>query len=245
MENTKESQNVKEPAKQPIKQRWARLVAYINRKMSERKSNKEKEAAQDKAARITARATVWIAGFTIVIAGVGCYQYHVMGAQLDVMRKDQRPWISGSNVKISSVPNGPIIASVSLTNVGKTPARRFEAKMVITMIKNGDSPALTYSDHPVQDETAGIIFPSEPNEIKIPLIRVNPNGTFVPWVMTATEIEDFDKGNSFFEAYGEVTYLDQYKTPHWLHFCQFATTTKVPTYVTARKCTDYNDGDNN
>lgn len=46
-----------------------RLIAYIQRKLNERAAKKEQETTQDRLARRTASATVWIAMFTVVLAG--------------------------------------------------------------------------------------------------------------------------------------------------------------------------------
>jgi hypothetical protein len=46
-----------------------RLVGYLVGKFREYRANKEKDTAQEKSARVTAFATIWIALFTFVLAG--------------------------------------------------------------------------------------------------------------------------------------------------------------------------------
>src|SRR5580693_6184303 len=46
-------------------------IRQIKRKLEERKAKRENEIASDRAARITTKATVWIAVFTVVLALVG------------------------------------------------------------------------------------------------------------------------------------------------------------------------------
>jgi hypothetical protein len=71
MENADKSDNTNPPIQQP---RWYRrlwFTRYVERKFQERKAKKEKESPTDRAARITTKATVWIAAFTVVMALVG------------------------------------------------------------------------------------------------------------------------------------------------------------------------------
>ena len=63
-----------------------RGVRYCQRKFEERRAERKNEKSQDKAARRTATATWWIAGFTIVTAVVGVKTYLAIDGQLVVMR---------------------------------------------------------------------------------------------------------------------------------------------------------------
>jgi hypothetical protein len=77
------------PAERQIEQfcreRWTRLVRYVKRKMSQRKAKKQDEAPVDKAARITASATRWIAIFTLVSVSVNVGMFFVLRRQLKEM----------------------------------------------------------------------------------------------------------------------------------------------------------------
>jgi hypothetical protein len=44
------------------------FVSYIKHKVDERAAKKQQETPTDKAARITAKATAWMAGFTFILA---------------------------------------------------------------------------------------------------------------------------------------------------------------------------------
>jgi methyl-accepting chemotaxis protein len=58
-------------------------VSYIKRKLQERRAKKEKEGPADKAARVTATATLWIALFTLVLAilsGLTWWEIHTGSA---------------------------------------------------------------------------------------------------------------------------------------------------------------------
>jgi hypothetical protein len=43
-------------------------IGYVKRKLEERRAKRKQESPADRAARITALATFWIAGFTLVLA---------------------------------------------------------------------------------------------------------------------------------------------------------------------------------
>lgn len=68
---------------------------YPKRKFDERRAEREKENATERAERRTANATWFIAILTLVIALVGFFQWWVLSGTLDEMRAEQRPaiWI--------------------------------------------------------------------------------------------------------------------------------------------------------
>jgi len=80
-----EGENVTQPARHHEKHWWTRLVAYVLRKIDGRKTKKLQETPADKAARITARATAWIAFFTFVSVGVSTFTLIVLKRQLKEM----------------------------------------------------------------------------------------------------------------------------------------------------------------
>lgn len=71
MENSAEGQNSNPEGAQPQNNRGIGFIDNIKRKLHQRKAKKEHENPVDRAARITAKATVWIATFTVVMALVG------------------------------------------------------------------------------------------------------------------------------------------------------------------------------
>jgi hypothetical protein len=62
---------IEESGPPPVRSIWG--VSYIKRKLQERRAKYKDEPATDKAARRTATATVWIAVFTVILAGVGAF----------------------------------------------------------------------------------------------------------------------------------------------------------------------------
>jgi hypothetical protein len=65
------------PSKKPRREFWRWFILNMERKMHQRRARREKkkddEKPEDKASRLTAAATVWIAVFTVVLAGVGVF----------------------------------------------------------------------------------------------------------------------------------------------------------------------------
>jgi hypothetical protein len=64
---------------------WTRLVSNVERKMHERHSKKQEESPTDRAARVTAKATVWLAIFTVVLAGTSIGTVVILKNQLKEM----------------------------------------------------------------------------------------------------------------------------------------------------------------
>ncbi len=71
MPDTEDGKQSSAPINQSSPKWWTRFISYIKRKMHERHSKYENETAGDRAARVTTRATVWMAIFTAVLALVG------------------------------------------------------------------------------------------------------------------------------------------------------------------------------
>jgi hypothetical protein len=73
------------PVTQPRDGWWIRLIRYTKRKMDERTAKRQEETPADKAARVTANATVWISIFTLVSVGVSVGTYLILKGQLNEM----------------------------------------------------------------------------------------------------------------------------------------------------------------
>ncbi|MGC1777090.1 MAG: hypothetical protein WBB34_04035 [Xanthobacteraceae bacterium] len=134
MANKQGGNNPGPPSQAPIVSPWARCVAKIKRKLQERRAEKKKQGAADRAAHSTARATWAIAFFTLVTIAVGASQYvtfnrqlGVMQGQLDAMNAERRPWVFATNISISRpvVHDGEglhISLKFDLRNGGHSPA---------------------------------------------------------------------------------------------------------------------------
>jgi hypothetical protein len=107
---------------------FSNIIEIFKTYLQAHRANKSKEAPQDRAARRTANATVWIAFFTAAVIVVGYWQYGVIKGQLDVMADDQRPW---AKIEVSTeglpLPFDPIHGVTAIpyipkiTNVGRLP----------------------------------------------------------------------------------------------------------------------------
>ena len=101
MKDEEEGDGSSSHANQPRRLRWLWLVGYPKRKFDECRAEKKEESSQDRAARRTANATVWIAIFTFVTVCVAVSTYFVLNGQLkvmqrqlDAMERDQEPYVS-------------------------------------------------------------------------------------------------------------------------------------------------------
>jgi hypothetical protein len=116
-------------------------VSRIKVKFQERCARHKSESAPDRAARRTANATWCIALFTAVAVCVGYYQWRALrstderiGQQIEVMKSDQRAWVSIDGDHHSGIAweerGARISVYFNLKNVAKTPATDifFEAK---------------------------------------------------------------------------------------------------------------------
>jgi hypothetical protein len=119
-----------------------RVVGYMKRKAAKRRTKHQQETAADKVARKTATATIWIAVFSFLLAGAASYQFIILNSQLNVMRKDQRAWISITVPKIKLSVDDPRlhIRSIKVTNTGKTPAKNIVADFFVEVVSNGSQP---------------------------------------------------------------------------------------------------------
>ena len=82
MENTSDSAQPAEKIKRPRRTWRARLVGYIKRKLHKRRTQKKAESPTDRAARRTANATIWMAIFTVILAGVSGGTLFILKGQL-------------------------------------------------------------------------------------------------------------------------------------------------------------------
>jgi hypothetical protein len=215
------------------------------------------------------KITLVMAVFAVIYSGITLGLYLIATRQLDGMKKEQRPWIRISTQTSSppgpntpspnppgpatpslgkSSPNKPgpgrpspdtpspalpektvpFIFPLHLTNVGKTPAKYIEADLFIESVKNGREPLLNKSSF-LTSLTTGVFFPNVPADF------------LAPYTLLQSDWEDYREGRSFLVIYGRVTYKDVFQTEHWTDYCEFHALN--PGTYTTRKCTDYNNTD--
>src|SRR6266849_1157460 len=85
MENADKPANTEAAITQPRDNWWIQLIRYAKSKMDERAAKKQKEPPTDRAARVAARATVWIAIFTLVSVAVSVFTFVILRRQLKEM----------------------------------------------------------------------------------------------------------------------------------------------------------------
>lgn len=201
--------------------------------------------------------------FTAVLAGVGALQWdtlkgqmQMMGGQLDEMRIDQRPWLRIRPGDFSMPIDGNVWAPMTVTNTGKTPAKRVNGWIIVRAypkdkgIDFRDPTAISQDEigqgHgiPWTEFYTGVAFPNDPlpvNNIRLIHEEPKPHTTsFEVW--TKDMKARFDRREFYLEVHGRFTYKDSHGTPHWTQFC--ATTQEVPVQVGA-SCNAYADVDEN
>lgn len=243
MKDRHKTTNTDAPAARISANWWRGLVSYIKAKRDERAAKKKQEAPADKAARKTSAATIWIAIFTSALAAIAFYQFFILKNQLEVMRKDQRPWLKLEFTLNNLVPGQPITATMHMVNNGKTPARVIFGDAAIERVKNGELARLNYP-LPHSRFTSGLLFPNAPVDIPIGMLResVRPPEKEL---LTQSELEDFEHLRILFVIYATVHYKDFFGVGHWTRFCTVEVIGNVAGTFIGQNCTDYSDVDEN
>ena len=135
-----------------------------------------------------------------------------------------------------------ITFETSVTNVGKTPARKVTSCIKAVLLDAMEKPDFTYgapnTGHPCGRVTTGPLLPT------IDLHMVMPTGTQkspdIPVVFNPDEIKRMDLGKSYILVHGMVTYEDIFGTSHWVTFCSY-----FPISRNDRNCSKHNDIDTN
>jgi hypothetical protein len=170
------------------------------------------------------------------------------------MRTDQRAWISMSSGpgKAQKDANGntSVTVPMSIVNTGKTPAKQIFSKVVVEKVRNGESPEFIYENRPHVNDSTGTIFPNAPPaQFDAVLLQGKPHKPgepdTEPVLLTPFQFQDLVDGTSYLAIYGTTSYTDVFDIKHFVNFCSFASFSPTTIQVTARKCSDYNDVDNN
>jgi hypothetical protein len=158
-------------------------------------------------------------------------QNSIAGAN-EQMRLDQRAWLGAGDPKFTFSEGKPYQVSVSLKDVGKTPALNVHSDFDLTMLPK-DHPLqisdLDYRFTKRQQILSGTIFPTA-------ALAINRTGTEdVP----KGGLDSLKNGDEIFYAYGTIFYNDVFDASHWVHFCYFMN----KDLTTGGMCTIYNDTD--
>jgi hypothetical protein len=151
MENRGKPTKTKAPIAQPGDNWWIRLISYMKRKMDEGAAKKKNETAVDRAARVTAKATVWIAFFTFVSIAISTVTLLILKGQLTEMHeggvdihttsyRELRPYVHVTKYEFTGNPIKGEMAhgKASIINSGRTPAVNLHGCSDITIKPNGD-----------------------------------------------------------------------------------------------------------
>jgi hypothetical protein len=172
---------------------------------------------------------------------LGAMQDQVKAIQRQ-MRQDQRAWLDIQFDAISWAENQTIQVRMTLTNKGKTPAKRVSGRAYVEKILINQK--LEFGKYE-QQFGSGFLAPNIP----ISNWGFQSAHKHVPLPMSKTDVADLNEGRAIAVVHGDITYLDIFGIEHWTKFCtynaafRFITTT--PVQNTAPPCTNYNDADNN
>jgi hypothetical protein len=172
-------------------------------------------------------------------------QLSTMNGQLDVMRKEQRAWLSvrqvtGTRIALNTAPSTAIV----LGNTGKSPALALVCHVYVEIIPNGTSP---HFDAEIVHNImiSGVMMPGSSEEMAAIRRRYKPSsqGETEDFPLTAREKVALQDGKSWIAVHGTVSYSDVFRVGHWTRFCMHAAL-KEGMYQD-RACTAYNAVDNN
>jgi enamine deaminase RidA (YjgF/YER057c/UK114 family) len=257
------------PAKAPNENWVFRGIRKIERYFQERSASKKKETPQDRAARRTANATWWIAGFTLVSVGVGISQAIIanrtlvaISGQLAEMQSSSEQVersIKASNRiadeskaanALTGEANRPWIGAVTVTVV--PPIFDMKDSIVsVTLSNSGKSPAYV-----VQTRCAAGVQTVSPTNPQYPLNAIQtaigsksivvPGQQFTcPLRKQAIPSQELARvklsaGPYTFYIYGEIIYRDiATQSEHMTHVC-WSYNASVDAYVF---CPTYNSAD--
>jgi hypothetical protein len=193
---------------------WIVVINYVKSKMSEYRTKHEKEAPQDRAARLTAAATVSMAIFTLVLTAVSVGTWLILKNQLDEMHSggllDQRAWLAVESISGEEKVGTFFVAIVRNKNTGKTPA--------INMHFGGNLEPTNTAPNVALDCTAAMKNPAR--------VLIAPGGVhFIPVKADAWGKLDEDwhqkLGDRLVYIHGCLLYDDIFNRPHWLTFCGY------------------------
>jgi hypothetical protein len=157
------------------------------------------------------------------------------------MRIEQRAWIKIEHVATHFEENRPLIADLTIKNIGKTPAKRVDANFVIKIVKRDDAPDLKLVGS-IFVAFSGLLNPD--GVIPVPVTRLDKENLLDPLVLTKDEFVKFKSREAYIVVFGRLTYFDVYGTSHWIDFCAWPHNNRPGTY-SSKECMDYNNVDDN
>jgi len=215
---------------------------------SENKSNKPVPILPE---RLPSNRPHWadsaIAIFTFLILityiSANYFQWKQSKQTETALHLDQRAWIDVSFGMPVLKENSPISVPITVTNTGKTAAKTFEGYIVIASVKREDEPLFGGLDKPGEGRVpmrVGILLPNRPTSVMF--VAVKPGTQNREQVfLTPSLNQEIQNGQSVILAYGRINYTDIFGTKHWIKFCG---SHGALIGVAPKKCSSYNDIDN-
>ncbi len=185
----------------------------FQRRNRERAAKKQEETPADKAARITAVPTKWLAAFTCALAIANVGTYFILKNQLIDARKatrlDQRAWVGVDKVNSFNFKVGPNFSiPFDMVNTGKTPALHVATRTSMKSLEKGDEFSPTYSDPRPIKPSIGVIQP-----------QMHLGLSTLPTDIPTAQYGDIENGKGILYAYGDITYDDIFGDSHETTFC--------------------------
>lgn len=164
------------------------------------------------------------------------------------IQQDQRAWIDVGFGQFQWGLNEPVSIPVILTNVGKTPAMKFRAVIIVEVLKITESPNLSDKfSVPAVTDSAGIMTPHTIITLKGQTLKIDPTdkAKATSWNLGETDKLKLETGKAYWVAHGMIRYYDIFKNPHWRKFCSFGSPSTTTILMPTGACSEYNSADNN
>jgi len=199
------------------------------------------------------RSTLWLkwgtivstvlSFFSVVTAGLALYvlnkQLDSMNRQVESMQIEQRAWVKIELTAIQIEESKPLIAQLTVKNVGKTPAQQVNAALKVQVVKKESRPDLKLNGV-LFTFFAGILNPEGTVPASVPMLK-HTTDVLNPPILTKDEISELTSGAAYLVVYGKIEYGDVYGRSHWVQSCNWHSI-KPGTYP-SRECVQYNNVD--
>jgi hypothetical protein len=173
-----------------------------------------------------------------------------VSATQDQMRLSERAWMSITMGAISKPVEGQRMSiPVTITNTGKTVAKRITLMVRIRQVENTlaaeKAMIFSYDEPGTFSEAVGFLAPNDaPLTQEVATMEIDPATKYPrPILLSHTNFERLNNSVDFMLAYAQLTYFDIFGVQHWVRSCVYVLPPSNGAY--ARKCTDYRDIDNN
>jgi hypothetical protein len=201
------------------------------------------------------KLTDWLlTAFNLLLVGINIYVIIVLGKQLDVMRKDERAWISTQVLNSQNDVGKPIAVLSNFLNTGKTPAKHFKVKMKVEVLDSSTEPTFDFSNELLNNTVDDALVLPHPPPVPtgVTVLRQVPGTQTVEEVTLTQDMHDkYIAGQLWFAFEGKLSYEDVFGVGHWTNFCYANFYRGGPTGppgiirppAVTKKCEEYNDTD--